>query len=188
MRTVLLAATLLLGSLAAGAERLVVTDIAGRKHEPFADHKTKAAVFVFVSVDCPIANFFQPTLRRLAKRFENQGVRFYQVHPDPDLNAAGARKHATEYGVVSPVVLDGAQTLVRRLNAKVTPEAFLLTRDLATAYRGRIDDTYTTYGKRRPEPTTRDLETALAAVLAGKKVPTPETKAIGCLIFVEQKE
>ena len=53
------------------------------------------------------------------------------------------------------------------------------------AYRGRIDDTYAAYGKRRPEPTTRALETALIAVLAGKKVAVPRTEAVGCQILIE---
>lgn len=181
-----LASLLLLASMIAGAEPFVFTDLDGRSHDPFAAKETKAAVIVFVSVDCPIANFYQPTLRKLAARFEKQGVAFFQVHPDPDLKAEDARKHAKEYGVTSPVVIDAGQALVRRLEAKVTPEAFVITRNLATAYRGRIDNTYTTYGRRRPEPTSRDLDAALTALLAGKKVPTPETKAIGCQIFVEK--
>lgn len=44
-------------------------------------------------------------------------------------------------------------------------------------YRGRIDDRYTADGVRREEPTTRDLEAALTAVVAGKKPPAAETAA-----------
>ncbi len=180
---------LLLSALfAAGeqVEKLVLTDLTGRKHDPFAAKDTVAAVLVFVSVDCPIANFYQPSLRKLAAKFGARGVVFFQVHPDPDLEAADAKKHAAEYGLSVPVIIDAGQALVRRLDAEVTPEAFVLTRDHAVAYRGRIDNTYTTFGKRRPKPTKRDLEAALTAVLAGKKVPTPKTKAIGCQIFVEK--
>ena len=53
------------------------------------------------------------------------------------------------------------------------------------SYRGRIDDTYTTYGKRRPKPTTHDLRNALTSILAGRKVATPVTRAIGCQILIE---
>jgi hypothetical protein len=49
-------------------------------------------------------------------------------------------------------------------------------------YRGRIDDRYLTFGKDRPQPTVRDLERSLEAVLAGKPVPVPRTQAIGCIL------
>jgi hypothetical protein len=139
-----------------------------------------------VSVDCPIANFYQPVLRQLAAEFATQGVAFFQVHPDPTLPAEDARKHAAAFEVTSPVAIDRRQVLVKRLGAKVTPEAFVLRRDGTVAYRGRIDDTYTAYGKRRPSPTTRDLHAALAATLAGRPVVDAETRAIGCQIFVEE--
>ncbi len=181
---------LLLSSLVATAQPeggLVITDIDGHQHRLFAKPESRATVLAFVSVDCPIANFYQPTLRKLAKRFEPQGVSFFQLHPDSDLTPSAARKHATEFGIISPVAIDLNQTLVRRFAARITPEVFVVTPDLATAYRGRIDDTYTTFGKRRPEPTTRDLEAALTAVLAGKKVPAARTRAVGCTIFLEDE-
>jgi hypothetical protein len=34
----------------------------------------------------------------------------------------------------------------------------------------------------RPEPTRRDLEEALEAVLAGREVAEPVTRAVGCYI------
>ena len=49
-------------------------------------------------------------------------------------------------------------------------------------YRGRIDDRYIEFGKDRPEPTVRDLERALDAIIAGKPVPVRETRAIGCIL------
>jgi hypothetical protein len=49
-------------------------------------------------------------------------------------------------------------------------------------YRGRIDDRYVEFGKDRPQPTVRDLERSLEAVLGGKPVPVAKTRAIGCFI------
>jgi hypothetical protein len=49
-------------------------------------------------------------------------------------------------------------------------------------YRGRIDDRYITFGKDRPQPTVRDLERSLDALIAGKPVPVAQTQAIGCII------
>jgi hypothetical protein len=49
-------------------------------------------------------------------------------------------------------------------------------------YRGRIDDRVADFGKRRVEPTRRDLRLALDAILAGKPVQARLTKAVGCYI------
>ena len=49
-------------------------------------------------------------------------------------------------------------------------------------YRGRIDDRVADFGKRRVEPTRRDLRLALDDILAGKPVQTRLTKAVGCYI------
>ena len=50
------------------------------------------------------------------------------------------------------------------------------------ALTGRIDDIYTELGKRRAEPSKRDLRDALTAVLKGQPVAESRTKAIGCFI------
>ena len=102
-------ALLALGSgFAAAAEApLKLGDIEGMVHAPFANGETKAVVLVFVSTDCPIANYYQPTLRRLQKEF--QGVAFFQVHPDPETPVAEVRKHAGEFEVAASVVIDAGQ-------------------------------------------------------------------------------
>jgi hypothetical protein len=58
----------------------------------------------------------------------------------------------------------------------------VMTADQKLLYRGRIDDRYLEFGKDRPEPTVRDLERALDAIVAGKPAPVSETRAIGCFI------
>jgi hypothetical protein len=62
----------------------------------------------------------------------------------------------------------------------VVPEAVVLSPQGRILYRGRIDDRYTADGIRREVPTSRDLEAALTAVVAGKQPPVARTKAFGC--------
>ena len=165
---------------------LPLRDLDGKVHAPLAKQDTTAVVVVFVSTDCPIANYFQPTLRRLQTEFGNKGVLFFQVHPDPEVPVAEARKHCDEFEVRCPVVIDEGQALTKRLAATTTPEAFVLTNTGKVAYRGRIDDTYTDFGKRRPNPKTRDLREAISAVVAGKKPAVARTNPVGCRIFIEK--
>lgn len=66
--------------------------------------------------------------------------------------------------------------------ATVTPEAVVVDRNGEIRYRGRIDNFYADLGKPRQQITQHDLADALNAVLAGKPVLHPETKALGCYI------
>jgi hypothetical protein len=176
----ILALVCLAGAAPPAAAPFLVRDGNGVEHRPFADPATKAVVLVFVVPDCPVANGYAPEVRRIATEYGPRGVRLFLVHVDPDVTADAAARHAREYGYTCPVVLDAGHELVRRAGATRVPEAAVFTPDGTRKYRGRIDDLYLRPGKKRPEPTTRDLRDALAAVLAGKPVPRPETDAVGC--------
>ena len=49
-------------------------------------------------------------------------------------------------------------------------------------YRGRIDNLYADFGKKRFKPTKRDLRDTLDALLAGKRLAKRTTEAVGCYI------
>jgi hypothetical protein len=158
-----------------------VRDIDGANVRPLDLGQAKAAVLLFLSTDCPISNALSPEINRVVADYNHRGVHFWIVHPDPRLSAQTAKAHAREFGYTCPVLLDDQKQLVARLGPKVTPEAIVLTPG-AVAYRGRIDDTYIDLGQRRAAPTSHDLRDALDAILAGKPVPVPQTRAIGCPI------
>ena len=63
----------------------------------------------------------------------------------------------------------------------VTPEVAVMVGG-HMVYRGRIDDRYVELGKERPQPTQRDLESTLDALIAGKRVAQRETRAVGCIL------
>ena len=150
-------------------------DLDGRAHEP----GPKATVLLFVLADCPISNSYAPEIERIRKRYAAKGVAFFLVHCDPDATAAQARKHAKDYGLGCPVLLDPKHRLAKKAGATKAPEVAVLTPE-GVAYRGRIDDAYLDFGKRREKPGRRDLRLALDAVLAGKKPDKPTTPVIGC--------
>ncbi len=159
-----------------------VTDIQGRAHQPWADPQTRAVVLVFISPDCPVSNYYQPTLRRLVDQYRKAGVAWYFVHPLPQVTAEQARRHAWDYAIPVPVVLDPQQVLTGACGAKKMPQAAVIDRRGAIAYLGRIDDTFVGFGKRRAQPTEHNLRDALTAVLAGEDVALPRTDSVGCLI------
>jgi peroxiredoxin len=161
---------------------LSLKDIDGKTHTPLAVGNAKANVLFFTTTDCPIANSYSPEIASIVKDFGESSVRFFAVHVDPDLKADEARKHAIEFGLTLPVLLDAKHELVRAAGITRTPEVAVFTPDGTLAYRGRIDDRYPGFGKKRPAPTQRDLRDALTAIIAGKKVFTPRTEAVGCSV------
>src|SRR6185436_4430790 len=101
---------------------------------------------------------------------------------ESDLTAEKARSHVKDYGFKCGALLDPEHRLVKASGATISPEAAVFLADGTLAYRGRIDDRVADFGKRRVEPTRRDLRLALDAILAGKPVQARLTKAVGCYI------
>jgi peroxiredoxin len=166
----------------AKAPPLTVRDLDGKDQTPLAVTDATAHVLFFLTTDCPIANSYAPEIGALLKDFADRPVRFYAVHVDPHLTPDEARKHAREYGLTLPVLLDAKHQLVAATGATRTPEAAVILKDGTVAYRGRIDDRYPGLGKKRQTPNQRDLRDALTAVLAGKPVAVPRTAAVGCSV------
>ena len=82
-------------------------------------------------------------------------------------------------------VRDPGHTLVSRAQVHVTPEAAVFLPDGKLVYHGQIDDRYIDFGKDRLEPTKRDLEGKLEAIIKGEPVTPSSTRAIGCYIADE---
>lgn len=142
----------------------------------------RARVLLFVNIDCPISNRYAPELNRLHEQFSREGVRFWLVYPDASQTTAQARAHAHAYGLAMPILRDPELQLVRRAKTIVTPEAAVFDAAGQLVYHGRIDDRFADFGVQRPQPTARNLQDALAAVLEGRRVNTPTTTAIGCFV------
>ena len=178
-----LAACLVLGqgpATPAEVRDFALADVKGHAHTAADWKDRKAVVLLFVATECPVSNYYTSEYVRLAKAFADKGVVFYGVHPDSDVTAADAARHADEYRLPFPVLLDPTHAVTVQTGVKVVPEAVVLSPAGRILYRGRIDDRYNASGVRREVVTTHDLENALAAVVAGKAPPVAERPAYGC--------
>ena len=154
---------------------------------PFKETGTKAIVLVFTATDCPIANTYQPTLASLQQQYASRGVQFIQVHPDRDANDSKIERHAKEFQIEAPIVLDRDLWLARRVNAEVTPEVFLIERGNSTpAYRGAIDKQYAGFGKKRSSADNHFLADAIESLLSNQPITVARTKSIGCFISYDE--
>jgi hypothetical protein len=161
---------------------IVVKDLAGAAVQPLAATGQQASVLFFVMHECPVANGYAPEIIRITSEYAVKGVRCFVVYVESDLTAEKARQHAREFGYKSGALLDPQHLLVKAAGADISPEAAVFSPSGELLYRGRIDDRVADFGKRRVEPTRRDLRLALDAILAGKPVQARLTKAVGCYI------
>jgi len=157
-------------------------DTEGTVRQPLQCGASKAATLIFITTDCPIANGYAPEINRLVSSYSSKGITFCLVHVDPAVTIEQARKHAADFGYTCPVVVDPTHQLVKAVGATVTPEAAVITPNLELAYLGRIDDRHVDFGQKRVEPSQRDLQDALEAIVAGTPVPVARTKAVGCFM------
>ncbi len=149
---------------------------------PAQQPRNLATAYVFTTTDCPIANRYAPEIRRLSAEFSTQGIDFRLVYVNPRESDEATRAHAIKFGYTMPLLHDREHGLVKRLGITVTPEVAIVGGGGGLLYRGRIDDRYADIGIDRQTPTRRDFADALTAVVAGRPIATPTTRAVGCIV------
>jgi hypothetical protein len=159
-----------------------VKDLDGKSRTFFSETNAaaKALVFIFILPDCPICNSYAPELKRLRSAFPE--IEFHLVYADPDIAATEARQHSKDYDFGFPGLLDPMHQLMRKSGATRVPEAAVFSPEGKLLYRGRIDDRYIDFGKKRDSPRQRDLQDALRSILKNKPARWPDKPPIGCYI------
>lgn len=161
---------------------LHLEDLDRRVVDPLREGDAEVRVFVFARSDCPISNRYAPEIRRIADRFDDEGIAFWMVYPDPDEAIPAIRAHLDEFSLELAALRDVKHDLVRWTEAKSTPEVAVIVNGRGVVYHGAIDDRYVNFGQARQEPNTRYLEEVLTAVVEGREVEWQSTKSIGCTI------
>jgi len=183
-RTYLLAILLLGIAGITGAAQVTfnLRDVDGVEHRQSEWFNKKAIAVFYTTVDCPLSNGYVPEMNRLRQEYAARGVAFYAVEADTTLDVTVVRRHAKEFGFTFPVLMDKRQVLARLSGATATPEVAVLSREGKVLYIGRIDNRVEDFDKHRNVVTEHDFRDALDAVLAGRPVPHPKTKVVGCAI------
>jgi thiol-disulfide isomerase/thioredoxin len=144
--------------------------------------EAKALVVVFIGNGCPTVRGYDARLKTLHERYAPEGAQFVAVnannaHLSPFDTHAEMVKRARASGFPFPYLKDENGSLARSLGAVATPHAFVFDAGRRLRYRGRIDD-----ARIAESVTTRELEDALGAVLAGRRPPVDLTEPFGCSI------
>lgn len=148
----------------------------------------KAYVLAFVCNHCPFVKLIRDHLAdfgnsALKKDVVTFAISSNDVENYPDDSPAKMVIEAKEAGYAFPYLYDESQEVAKSYKAACTPDFFLFDSNQRLAYRGQYDDARPSNGK---PVTGNDLQLALDAVLAGKKVPEPHQPSIGCNIKWKQ--
>lgn len=152
-----------------------------------ADFKdAKGFIVVFTCNHCPFAQAYESRILALDKKFASQGFPVIAVNPNdpetvPDDSFDNMVKTAREKNYSFPYLLDDTQIYAKKYGATRTPHVFVLSKnnkDLVVEYIGAIDDNTDDASAVK----VKYVEDAVNELLAGKKVTTNFTKAIGCTI------
>lgn len=141
----------------------------------------RATVVVTLDPECPFSQLYATTLDSLSRAFGPRGVAFVGLYPSTFIDAAAVRRFTTDVRLDFAQVLDADCRLALALDARITPEAFVLDPQAALVYHGAIDDTAVRPGRKKLAATRTYLADALETLLAGGKLPT-EVKAVGCIV------
>lgn len=143
----------------------------------------RVLVVVFTCNHCPYAVAAEDRLIDIQNRYTDKGVQFVAINPNdaetyPEDSFENMAVRAREKGFSFPYLCDATQETARAYGAACTPDIFVFDAERKLRYNGRIDDNWQ-YPDR---VTSRDLERALDAVLAGEDVPFAPVPSMGCSI------
>lgn len=146
----------------------------------------KGFILVFTCNTCPVAIKYEDRIVKMHNKFAPKGFPVVAVNSNdlgkkPGDSMEEMKKRAKDKGFKFAYLRDDDQSSAKRFGAERTPEIYLLVKEgnnLVLAYTGAIDN--------NPDsPADADkhfVSDAISDIVAGKKVKTAETRAIGCTI------
>lgn len=154
----------------------------GRNHSLSSLAGARATVVVFIGNGCPTVRSYEDRLMAMAHAWHPASVELIAINsnnaslsPSDTLAQMINRSTMRAYNFAYLKDADGA--VARSYGAICTPHAFVLDSRQRIVYQGRIDDS-----RMGNTIASRDLENAVADLVAGRPVTISETEPFGCTI------
>lgn len=146
----------------------------------------KGFIITFTCNTCPYAVMYEDRIIELNEKYASKGYPVIAIMPNdpnkkPGDSFAAMKQRAKEKGFSFPYVIDADQSVFPKFGATKTPHMFILQKTKSgnvVKYIGAIDDNY----KDATAVKTKYVENAVDALLNGKEIKEPITRAIGCSI------
>jgi peroxiredoxin len=149
-----------------------------------AQYSGRPLVVAFICNHCPFVKHIRSELARFGRYCDENGVGMVAISSNdvvgyPDDSPPNMAKEAREAGYTFPYLYDESQSVARAFHAACTPDFYLFDAAGRLAYRGQFDDSRPGNGI---EVSGRDLQAAVAALLAGGRPSAAQKASIGCNI------
>ncbi len=140
----------------------------------------KGTLVIFTCNHCPFVKAWQDRMVEIGNRCVSKGIGVIFINSnDPAVKGdtfQAMQQLAKEKAYAFPYVVDATSDVAKHFGAKKTPDVFLFDDQSRLVYHGAVDD-----NARKPDLVKATyLKDALDALLAGKTIAKPETKAVGC--------
>lgn len=144
----------------------------------------KGFIIAFDCNTCPVSKAYNERIKGLNAKYAPKGFPLIAINPNsPELSSGESFdemvKYAKKKSYNFPYLYDESQATIRAFGPTNTPHMFVLTKsgsEYKVAYIGAIDDN----SRDADDVKTKYVEAAVDALLEGKSVATPKTKAVGC--------
>jgi peroxiredoxin len=155
------------------------------KYISLSDYKDeKGVIIVFDCNTCPYSKAYNERIIALNKKYESNGFPLLAINSNDSKKSGGDSfdemvAHAKRYNYSFPYLHDETQSVAHAFGASNTPHVFILSNHpegFKVSYIGAIDNNV----RDASAADKKYVEEAVDALLQGKAVPIPKTKAIGC--------
>jgi peroxiredoxin len=158
-------------------------DVSGKKMSLEDVKGPNGLLVVFSSNTCPWVLAWEDRYLTIAELAKEKGIGMVAINSNEasrgkEDSYAEMQKHAKEKGYTFPYVVDENHVLADEYGASKTPHIYLFDKNNTLVYRGAIDDSARDLSKIE----NRYLADAITAMVAGQKIKTTTSKALGCTI------
>ena len=143
---------------------------------------SKIKIYYFLATTCPISQKYTQEINRLNKVYTSKDIEMFLVFPTVKNNKKEIEAFCATYQITMPYIMDRNFALTKQLNAKITPEVFVVNEKREILYHGAIDNWYYALGKNRMHITEHYLEDAIKAILKKEQIEKEYVAAVGCFI------
>lgn len=134
---------------------------------------------------CPIVRNGFRTYEEIAKKYEEEGFKFFMVNSNLQDERAAIAAEANEFGMTLPILIDDLQLLAENIRIHRTAETILIDpSNWKIVYRGPIDDQLGYEGKKEEARETY-LINALDAFVAGNEIVEAYRNTKGCAVTIK---
>ena len=144
-------------------------------------NNSKPKVLFALDTECPLCKSYSKKINKIQSEFEKH-FDFYAFLPSKVYSKEKTDNFISNNKLSMSIILDTNQVVTNYLNAKITPECFVVDSNLNILYTGLIDDWVKELGRKSQFIENDYLINSLNLYLSNKSIQIKETQAIGCII------